>query len=154
MPEKNSGWTRPGEINVRDEARKGTAAADPVVVVTPDGDVAGVRLDGGRIAVPDAGAGAGAKTVEAEEPRDTRSPAEIEADLERTRERLTGTLDELSERLSPRDLARRGGRRVKAQFVDERSGRVRRDRAASVLGGLGGAVGALVLLRKVRGRSS
>jgi hypothetical protein len=146
MSEKSrptSGWTRPGAVEV-EEARKGTAAANPVLVVTPDGDVTGAPLENGHRPRPD----------EAAEPRDTRSPAEIEADLDRTREHLSETLDELSERLSPRDLARRGGRRVKAQLVDEQSGRLRPGRAAAALGGLAGAIGALTALRKARGRSS
>jgi hypothetical protein len=145
MPEKKPGWTRPGAIDVEvEEARKGTAAADPVLVVTPEGNIAGARVGNGVVTDRDV----------TEQLRDTRSPAEIEADLERTRERLSGTLDELSERLSPRDLIRRGGRRVKAQFVDEQSGRVRRARAAVVLGSLGAAVGGLLALRSTRGRSS
>jgi hypothetical protein len=143
MPEKKSGWTRPGAIDA-DEASKGTAAANPVLVVTPERNVAGVPIENGHAPHRD---GAGA-----EELRDTRSPAEIEADLGRTREHLSETLDELSERLSPRDLARRGGQRVKAQFVDEQTGQVRHGRVAAALGGLGAAVGALVGLRKVRGR--
>jgi hypothetical protein len=139
MAESRNGWTRPGAIEPAgargdaadpvlkaadaEEARKGTAGANPVVVVPAP-------------------------------PRDTRTPAQIEADLDRTRERLSETLDALSERLSPRDLARRGGRRVKARFVDEQTGRPRPRAAAAVLGGVGGALAALALLRRGRGRSS
>jgi hypothetical protein len=145
MPEKKSGWTKPGAIDV-EEARKGTAAANPVLVVAPDGNLAGAPAEDGR----------GPRQAEADavEPRDARSPAEIEADLDRTREHLSETLDELSERLSPRELARRGGRRAKAQFVDEQTGKLRRTRVAAALGGLGTAIGALTALRKVRRRSS
>jgi hypothetical protein len=146
MPEDKSGWTKPGAIDV-EEARKGTAAADPVLVVTPDGNVPGVRIDGDRVARQTG------VEMEIGEERDTRSPAEIEADLDRTREHLSETLDELSERLSPRELARRGGRRAKTQFVDEQSGELRRGRAAAALGGIGAALGGLLALRKVRGRS-
>jgi len=170
MPEdeKKNGWTRPGAIDA-EEARKGTAAANPVLVVASDGDPADAQTGNSRgphpgtavdkAAVDKAAVGKAtvdkATVLEADKivpPRDTRSPAEIEADLDRTRERLSETLDELSERLSPRDLARRGGRRVKAQFVDEQSGRLRRGRAAAVLGAVGAVIGASTALRRVRGR--
>lgn len=142
MPEKKDDWTRPGAIDA-EEARKGTAAADPVLVVSANGDGAVAK------AAADPAAEADAAPV-----RDTRSPAEIEADLDRTREHLSETLDELSERLSPRDLARRGGRRVKARFVDEQTGRPRLGPAATALGAVGGALAALVVLRRVRNRRS
>jgi len=159
MPEKKDDWTRPGAIDA-DEARKGTAAANPVLVVTANGDAAGVPAENGRgprrdgtVAKAAAEPAAEAEADAAPE-RDTRSPAEIEADLDRTRERLSETLDELSERLSPRDLARRGGRRVNARFVDEQTGRPRLGPAATALGGVGGALAALAVLRRVRDRRS
>lgn len=142
---KRGGFTAPGPID-EVEARKGTAATDPVLVLTPDGNVAGVRIDG---------PGAGAVTTEADgvvPVRDTRSPAEIEADIDRTREHLAATLDELSERLSPRSLARTGGRQVKAQFVDPETGRPRTVRLAVLAGGVGAVVGGLLALRGLRGR--
>jgi hypothetical protein len=89
----------------------------------------------------------------AEGVKDTRSPDEIEAALDRTRTHLSETLDELSERLDPRDLARRGGRRIKAQFVDEQTGRVRPAPVGAAAGGLGAVVGTVVALRKLRGHS-
>lgn len=88
-----------------------------------------------------------------EEAKDTRSPGEIEAALDRTRAHLSETLDELSERLDPRDLARRGGRRIKAQFVDEHSGKARPAQVGAAVGGLSAVVGALVVVRKLRSRS-
>ena len=142
---KRGGFTMPGPIDEA-EARKGTAATDPVLVVTPDGNLAGVRIDG-------PGAGAVATEADGVVPvRDTRSPAEIEADIDRTREHLAATLDELSERLSPRSLARTGGRQVKAQFVDPETGRPRTVRLAVLAGGLGAAAGGLLALRSLRGR--
>ena len=85
--------------------------------------------------------------------KDTRSPGEIEASLDRTRAHLSETLDELSERLDPRDLARRGGHRIKAQFVDEESGKVRPAPVGAAVGGLSAVVGALIAVRKLRSRS-
>jgi uncharacterized protein DUF3618 len=121
-------WTVPGAID-QDEARKGTAASDPVLVLTADGDAAAAAV------------------------RDERSPAEIEAEIDRTREHLSATLDELSERLSPRNIARAGGRGLKAQFVDPDSGAMRTRRVATVAGGVGAAVAALLALRGLRRRS-
>jgi len=151
MSEKKPEWTQPGAIDPNGNAvidtaqgEKGTAADRPVLVVAPERNIAGAVVENGHAPHPDAAA--------AVELRDTRSPAEIEADLDRTRERLSETLDELSERLSPRDLARRGGRRLKAQFVDERTGQLRRGSAAAALGAVGAVVGAFVGLQKVRHR--
>lgn len=39
-------------------------------------------------------------------PEDTRTAAQIEADIARTREELRATIDQLSERLSPSNLAK------------------------------------------------
>jgi hypothetical protein len=86
--------------------------------------------------------------------KDSRSPAEIEADLDRTRARLSATLDELSEQLTPRELARRGGQAVKARFVEPETGKIRRAPIAAAVGGFAVAVGALVAVWKVRGRAS
>jgi Protein of unknown function (DUF3618) len=127
-------WSAAGPVD-REEARKGTAAAKPVLVMTPEGAIAGVRLDG---------AGAHVK--------DTRSPAEIEADIDRTREHLAATLDELSDRLTPRNMARSGGRMVKAQFVDAETGKVRAGRVAAVAGGAAAILAGLMAVRGLRSR--
>lgn len=84
--------------------------------------------------------------------RDNRSPAEIEAELDRTRAHLSDTLDELADRLSPRTLARRWGQGARAQVVDTRTGRVRRDRAIVMVsaGALVAAVVALLATRHTR----
>lgn len=152
MAERKSGRTLPeidtrakDEIDVA-EGRKGTAAADPVLVVTPEGDIVGSRLSG---------AGPDAEPVQAEV-KDTRSAAEIEADLDRTRAHLSATLDELSEQLTPRELARRSGQAVRAKFVEPQTGKVRRGPVtiAAAVGGLGLAAGTLIAVLKARGRSS
>jgi LPXTG-motif cell wall-anchored protein len=123
---RGGGWTVPGPIE--QEEQKGTAAAHPVVVGGPDG------------------------RDEAAAAKDERSPAEIEADIDRTREHLSATLDELTERLTPRNVARAGGRRAKAQFVDPQTGRVNTMRVAALAGGAGAVVGALLMLRRIRRR--
>ena len=134
MAEKKSAWTVPGAVT--DDAYKGTAAANPVLVLRDEN------------AVRRPGAG-----PNGEGERDTRSPAQIEADLDATRIRLSGTLDELQERLSPRTLARQAGRGVKGGFVDPDSGRVRPNRAALVAGAAAGVVAMLAAVRALRHRS-
>jgi hypothetical protein len=54
----------------------------------------------------------------ATEPRPARTPAEIEADIERTRLRLQGTVDAIAERVSPANVARRGSEAAKAQVLE------------------------------------
>ena len=84
--------------------------------------------------------------LEAREPasRPERTPAEIEAEIERTRARLAGTVDAIAERVKPANVARRGVDSAKAQVVDERGnlrvaaggrarGRARRGRRADGL---------------------
>ncbi len=78
-----------------------------------------------------------------------RSPAEIEAQIERTRAHLAETIDHISERISPRQAARRGARRVKAQIVDE-AGRLRPERVAILGVGVLALVGLLVLRQRRR----
>ena len=46
-----------------------------------------------------------------------RTPAEIEADLDATRERLVGTITELEDRVNPTKVAKRGSNKVKDFYV-------------------------------------
>ena len=161
MAERKSGRTLPGlDTRTKDQidvaaGSKGTAAPDPILVVTPEGEIVGTRIDGAGPAHTRAGAGPAAEPVEVEV-KDTRSPAEIEADLDRTRAHLSATLDELSEQLTPRELARRGTQAVKARFVEPQTGRIRRVPVAiaAAAGGLGLTIGTLIAVLKVRSRSS
>lgn len=79
---------------------------------------------------------------------DDRTPAEIEADIERTRERLAGTVDAIAERVKPANVARRGAESAKAQVVDG-SGSLRADRVAILAAVVVAAVG-LVAWRRSR----
>jgi len=76
-----------------------------------------------------------------------RSAAEIEAEIERTRQRLAGTVDAIAERVKPANVARRGAEAAKAQVLDEQ-GQVRTRRAA----GIAAAVAAVVALMVWRRR--
>ena len=46
-----------------------------------------------------------------------RKPADIEADLDATRERLVGTITELEDRVNPSKVAKRGSNKVKDFYV-------------------------------------
>lgn len=50
---------------------------------------------------------------------EARSAAQIKADIDAAHERLAGNVDELSERLSPDQLAADALQRVKATFINE-----------------------------------
>jgi len=82
------------------------------------------------------------------QPRPERSPAEIEAEIERTRARLAGTVDAIVDRVTPRNVARRTMALAKAQVRDEDGG-LRNDRVAVIAIAL---VVGLVLVRWRRGR--
>jgi len=182
MSRKKPGWTEPGPVVDRDalraaEARKGTAAANPVLSLAPAppqavewrhagpsgfaGSGASQQPAVRRHEAPDGSAASGASVRAAAsaaspapakdgsgDAKDTRSPAEIEADIEQARQRLADTLDELTERLSPRAVLRRGNSVVRGAFVAE-DGSVRKDRAALAVGAVLSAIGGAVALRKL-----
>lgn len=79
-----------------------------------------------------------------------RTAAEIEADLVKTREELTRTVDELSGRLDPRNQARAAADKGKAFVNDVKAGE---PKAVQIAGGVLAAVAAVVgiaILRKNR----
>ena len=88
--------------------------------------------------------------LEARPPADARerTPAEIEADIERTRARLAGTVDAIAERVKPANVARRGALSARAQVIDPQ-GNLRPKRVAVLAAAVAGAVG-LVLWRRSR----
>jgi hypothetical protein len=79
---------------------------------------------------------------------DHRTNASLERDMEETRERLAATIDELVERVNPRNALQRRVAEVKAVFVDA-NGDPRTDNILKVAGGVVGFVGLLVLIRRV-----
>lgn len=44
-----------------------------------------------------------------------RTPTQVEADIERTRSRLAGTIDQIADRVNPRNVAQRGVDRVRQE---------------------------------------
>jgi hypothetical protein len=89
------------------------------------------------------GASAGGSGTGGDAP-DTRSPAQIEADIAEARERLAGTVDEIAERVKPANVAKKGKESAKAQVVDPDTGALRMERVAVV-----GAVVAFYVALKV-----
>jgi hypothetical protein len=71
-----------------------------------------------------------------------RKPAEIEADLDATRERLVGTITELEDRVNPAKVAKRGSNKLKDFYVG--SDGVRWKNVALTAGAV---VGGLVAIR-------
>ena len=88
--------------------------------------------------------------LEAREPavRPERSPAEIEAEIEATRDRLAGTVDAIADQLKPANVVRHSLGVVKGQFVD-RDGNLRAKRVA-VLAVVVAAFSGLVIWRRSR----
>ncbi|MDQ1616666.1 MAG: hypothetical protein QOJ60_2605 [Actinomycetota bacterium] len=78
----------------------------------------------------------------------SRTPAQIEADIERTRLRLAGTVDAIADRVKPANVARRTADSAKSVVVDE-DGYPRVARIAAL--GLGAAaLAALFVWRRRR----
>lgn len=61
----------------------------------------------------------------------TRSPDDIERDLEQARRRLATTIDQLADRVSPKAVAQRSADKAKLQVIDE-SGAPRVERIAAI----------------------
>jgi hypothetical protein len=77
-----------------------------------------------------------------------RPPASIEDDMEATRQRLAGTIDQLVRRASPKTIARREVEGLRAHFVDAQ-GNPRTDNILKVAGAVVGFVVFVVVIRKV-----
>lgn len=78
--------------------------------------------------------------------RPDRSPAEIEAEIERTRQRLAGTVDAIAERVKPANVVRRGADSARVQFVDGQ-GNLRTSRVAAAVAAVVAVAGLLVWRR-------
>jgi hypothetical protein len=76
-------------------------------------------------------------------------PSALEREIEETRERLAGTIDELLYRSSPRTIVSREVSQVKAFFVDPGSGEPRTENILKVAAGVVGTIVVLALIRKV-----
>jgi Protein of unknown function (DUF3618) len=79
----------------------------------------------------------------------TKETAALEAEMEATRERLAGTIDQLVHRASPKTIARREITSLKGYFVDLQTGQPRTTNILKVAGGVVGAVVLFAVVRKV-----
>ena len=79
----------------------------------------------------------------------TKETAALEREIEATRQRLAGTIDQLIYRSNPKTIARREAAAVKGFFVDRLTGRPRTDNILKVTGGVVGVVALFVVVRKV-----
>jgi hypothetical protein len=86
-------------------------------------------------------------------PRSTKGqadePSELERDIEETRERLAGTIDELLYRAHPKTIVTREVSDLKAYFVDRVTGEPRTENILKVVGGVVGTIALFVLIRRV-----
>ncbi len=79
----------------------------------------------------------------------SNQPSDIERDIEETRERLAGTIDQLLYRSHPKTIVGREVAQVKAYYVDPATGEPRTDNILKTVGGVVGVIAVLVVLRKL-----
>ncbi len=76
-------------------------------------------------------------------------PNALERDIEETRDRLAGTIDELLHRAHPKTIVTREVADLKAFFVDPVTGEPRTENILKVVGGVVGTIAVFMLIRKV-----
>ncbi|UMG91659.1 DUF3618 domain-containing protein [Nocardioides sp. TF02-7] len=79
----------------------------------------------------------------------SNQPSDIEREIEETRERLAGTIDQLLYRSHPKTIIGREVAQVKAYYVDPTTGEPRTDNILKTVGGVVGVVAFFVVLRKL-----
>ncbi len=77
------------------------------------------------------------------------TPTTLEAELEETRERLAGTIDQLLYRAHPKTIVSREVAGVKAYFVDPATGEPRTENILKVVGGVVATIAVFALIRRV-----
>ena len=73
----------------------------------------------------------------------------LESEIEETRERLAGTIDQLLYRAHPKTIVSREVTAVKGHFVDLQTGEPRTDNILKIVGAVVGVVALFVVVRKV-----
>ena len=81
--------------------------------------------------------------------KEVQGPSDLEREIEETRERLAGTIDELLYRSNPRTIVSREVAGMKAYFVDPATGEPRTENILKVAGAVVGTVALFVLIRRV-----
>jgi hypothetical protein len=80
-----------------------------------------------------------------------RTPDALVRDIEEVRDRLAVTIDQIVERVHPKNAAQRTLGRVKSRFVNE-DGSPRLENIAPVAGGIVGVAALVVVVRRLVGR--
>ena len=75
--------------------------------------------------------------------------SDLERDIEETRQRLAGTIDQLLFRTHPKTIATREVAQVKGHYVDAATGEPRTDNILKTVGIVVGAVVLVLVVRKV-----
>jgi hypothetical protein len=78
----------------------------------------------------------------------TDGPSALEREIEETRERLAGTIDQLLYRSHPKTIVSRETAQLKAYFVDPATGEPRTENILKVVGGVVGTVVLFMLIRR------
>ena len=81
--------------------------------------------------------------------KETDGPSELEREIEETRDRLAGTIDQLLYRSHPKTIVSREIAAVKAFFVDPATGEPRTENILKVVGGVVGTVVLFAVIRRV-----
>jgi hypothetical protein len=76
-------------------------------------------------------------------------PSALEREIEETRERLAGTIDQLIYRSNPRTIVGREVASLKGFFVDPATGQPRTENILKVAAGVVGTIVVFALIRKV-----
>jgi hypothetical protein len=76
-------------------------------------------------------------------------PSALASEIEQTRERLAGTIDELIYRANPKTIVGRQVAQVKGFFVDAATGEPRTENILKVAAGVVGTIALFALIRKV-----
>lgn len=84
----------------------------------------------------------------ADQPAETSAPETLETEIEATRERLAGTIDQLLYRASPKTIVLRRTDSVKAQFVDA-AGNPRTNNIIKAAGAVVGLVAVILVIRRL-----
>lgn len=73
----------------------------------------------------------------------------LEHEIEATRERLAGTIDQLVHRAHPKTVVNRQVTSVKSYFVDLQTGQPRTDNILKAVGGVVGVIVVFGIIRKI-----
>jgi Protein of unknown function (DUF3618) len=79
----------------------------------------------------------------------TKELSALEHDIEKTRQRLASTIDQLTYRANPRTIVGREVTSVKSRFVDLRTGAPRTDNILKAAGAVVGVIVVLAVIRRV-----